>query len=137
MSDSKKRVSASVDPDVARYLQQTSVNASGLINKLVKKHQTAGGTQQAMLELRRDQLQSELNDLENSVEVKENELQQVEQKLNELRQERKGAVDEAAEKLKPNDFEMDTMKVNFWMDETGLDRAELEAAVQERWRDTT
>ena len=135
MSD-KERVSASVDPEVAEYLRQNQVNASGLINDLVKQHQSTGGTKAAMLELRHDQVQSEVENLHNQLQAKRKELDRIETQLNELRERDEDILDDAADKMSPADFETSTLKVSHWTDETGLTEDQLRKELEKRWDST-
>lgn len=59
---SKENISASVDPEVAEYLSQDHVNASGLINDLVKRHMNGGSTDDLLREFRIQQLEDEFKD---------------------------------------------------------------------------
>jgi len=59
---SKERTSITVDPEVAEYLSRESVNASGLVNKLVKQYMNGGGEEDALREFRMQQVKSEYED---------------------------------------------------------------------------
>jgi len=135
MSD-KERVSASVDPEVAEYLKQNRVNASGLINDLVKQHQSTGGTKAAMLELRHDQVKSEVENLHNQLQAKRKELDRIETQLSELQERDEDTLDEATDKMSPGDFETNALKVSYWTDETGLTEEQLREELEKRWNDT-
>jgi len=71
---SKQNISASVDEDVAGYLSQEHINASGLINDLVKQYMDGGSEQAAILRLREEQLRSEIEALSQQEEAKRQEL---------------------------------------------------------------
>lgn len=58
----KERISASVDREVADYLGQDHVNASGLINQLVSRYMNGGGEGEMLRELRMQQLEDEYKD---------------------------------------------------------------------------
>jgi len=78
----KERVSASVDPEVAAYLKQDHVNASGLINDLVSRHMNGGATDELLREFRIQQLEEEYKDAASTARRKlqqRNKLKQQEQ----------------------------------------------------------
>jgi len=95
----KERRTISIDEEVDDYLGSDGVNASELINKLVKSHASAGGDKRAMLELREEQLMSEVNGLENRLEGKREELESVRDRLSEFRSDSNEVVREAADEL--------------------------------------
>ena len=71
---SKVNISATVDEDVEAFLSQDHVNASGLINDLVRRYMDGGDEKGAMLRLREEQLKSELEALSQQQEAKRKEL---------------------------------------------------------------
>lgn len=73
----KKRKTFSVDKEVYDYLQQEHVNASGLVNSLVKQHRKGGVTDDVIREFRRQQVESEMESLEDQLTQKESELQRL------------------------------------------------------------
>jgi len=102
---SKENISATVDPEVAQYLNREGINTSGKINKLVKQEMNAGTSERQMLELRQEQLQGDIEDLENRLETKEKMLQDVNSRLGELDEKEQENNREQLRKLKkvPND----------------------------------
>jgi septal ring factor EnvC (AmiA/AmiB activator) len=96
---SKERISASVDPEVEEYLSQDGVNASGLINRLVKNHASAGDREKAMLQLREDQLESEIESMRAQLKQKEDELSDIRQRIDEMQPEADRVVQEAVEEF--------------------------------------
>lgn len=76
----KERISASVEPDVAEYLQRDTVNASGLINKLVKRHMQGGASENEIREFRKRQVQSEYEALLDQARRKAEEYQELERR---------------------------------------------------------
>ena len=94
---SKERISASVEPSVAEYLSQDHVNASGLINDLVKRHMAGGLDKDQLREFRRQQIESEIESLRSQLETKQSELQAVEETVNESREEQRAAIDRRLE----------------------------------------
>lgn len=74
---SKEQISATVDDDVKEFLQQDSVNASGLINELVKDYMNGGDD---VLEFRKRQVESEYRDLASRAKRKLEEFNRLEEK---------------------------------------------------------
>jgi len=117
---SKQRLSASVDADVHEYLTKDSVNASGLINELVKNRMKSGGGQRAMLELREKQLESDVADLENRAETKRKELAQVREELSEYESETDAVLKEAVDELEGVDTDPSNPAIQRWADKAGV-----------------
>lgn len=95
----KKRKTFSVDEDVYEYLQQEHVNASGLVNSLVKQHRKGGVTDDVIREFRRQQVESEMESLEEQLSQKESELQRLESFEVEKENERMAAVDSMLDEI--------------------------------------
>lgn len=129
---SKERRTVSLDQEVEEYLARESVNASSLINQLVRNHMSTGGNRKAMLELRREQIQSELSELESRKESKAGELEKVETELSEITSERETVFDEAADVLSEEDLELENRKVDYWADQAGVSVDELKQEVRDR-----
>ena len=77
----KENISATVDPEVAAFLDQEHINKSGLINKLLKRYMNGDSSQDRMLQLREEQLEGQLNSLQTQAES-------IEEQLNSIRQRR-------------------------------------------------
>lgn len=129
---SKERRSVTLDPDVDDYLDRDGVNASDLVNELLKSHMTAGGNREAMLELRAEQLRSDISELEGRLETKQAELESVESELDELVDERGDVFEQAAEALSRRNLREGDSKVEFWADEAGVSTETLVSEVQDR-----
>lgn len=85
----KERTSLSLEPEVAAYLKQDQINASGLVNNLIEK-QMAGGLDDGskhLITLRLKQVRSEIESLESRVENKRAEEQHLESLLEQHEQE--------------------------------------------------
>lgn len=108
---SKENISATVDEDVARFLGQDHVNASGLINKLVKEYKDGDDTDGAVLRLREEQLKSELESLNDQRESKRKELERIRQSREEA--ESGPDISEEADELFDD---METRGVHVWPD---------------------
>jgi len=122
---SKERISASVEPEVAEFLRGDDVNASGLINQLVKNHMDTGGGRKAMLQLRREQLQSEINEARNTVAAKQDSLETVEAELDELTDDTDEVVAEASDALADAPADPENPAVKNWADKAELPPAEF------------
>lgn len=70
MAVSKTRISATIDPENAEFLEQSHINASGLINELLTQYRTGGGSEDIIREYRIQQLESEAEDHRNQAERK-------------------------------------------------------------------
>lgn len=130
---SKERRTVSLDRDVDDYLDRDGVNASELVNKLVKSHMTAGGDQEAMLELRKQQLESDVQELQSREETKRQELQQVRDRLETIDEEQRARIETAAERLDAQDLELRNQKVRYWADEADVSVDRLVERVREEW----
>jgi len=122
---SKERISASVDSEVAEYLGQDDVNASGLINKLVKNHTKTGGGREAMLELRESQLESELAEARGTVESKKEEIEKVRDELDEYAVNTEEVVAEASEQLHRVPLDPENAAIRNWAGKANLSPEEF------------
>ena len=118
---SKDRRTVSIDPDVEEYLAREGVCASTLVNKLVKNHITAGGDKLAMLELREEQLLSDIRELEGRVEEKENELERVRNDLEEYRSFDEQTLEQKAALLDGTPLEKTNTAVKNHAQDIGMD----------------
>jgi len=129
----KKNISATVDPEIAEFVKRDDVNTSGLVNKLLKQHMSGDTGREQMLRLRIDQVQDDINELENRLESKHSELARLEEQLDDIEEENNNIIQQAAEALSPRDMREKGRKVQFWMEETGLEYPELADALDEEW----
>jgi len=83
----KNRRTVSIEEEIDARLDEPGINASGLVNCLLKNHFSDGGRKD-LLELRREQVQAELEELEARAESKREQLANIEEELEELRDER-------------------------------------------------
>lgn len=121
----KSRRSVTLEPDVDEYLSQDGVNASELVNDLVKNHLTGGGDKQAMLELRKEQVNGEIDNLKQQLKQKEEELATIEERLTEYRTQTEDVVKEASERLRGAPLEPSNPGVQNWAEQAGLTETEL------------
>jgi flagellar capping protein FliD len=124
MSD-KQRVSASVDEPIANYLQQDVVNASGLINKLVRQYLDGNGGEDQMVQLRIDQVQSEIESLETRLSQKRTQLENLEERYENAQEEQLNQLQQAAEALDPEDLYEGNQTVQWWASELGMNEQQL------------
>jgi len=97
---SKERRAVSLDPEVDAYLARSEVNASGLVNDLVKRHMNGDAGTDALRELRRKQLKSEIESCEKQAEQKREELETLNEVEDEEEQEQKAKLQDAIDKAK-------------------------------------
>jgi predicted nucleic acid-binding Zn-ribbon protein len=102
---SKKRTTISVDADVYEYLQQSEVNASGLIQELVREYETQNKRRVAGLELRLKHLENEIEATEAKLERKREEAEEVQELLKDARQTEKTKVEEVYEECRGIDYQ--------------------------------
>jgi len=128
---SKERRTVSLDEDVDEFLGSEGVNASELVNKLVKNHASAGGDKQSMLELREEQLKSDISSLEGRVESKREELEAVQEQLSQYRDKREDRLQEAAESVKHVALEPDNPAVENWAGKLDMTEREFIQQVEQ------
>lgn len=95
----KRRRSVSLEPDVHDYLSREEVNASALVNELVRRHMEGGMEDTAVLRLRKEQVKSEVDHLKARTENKIDELQQLENKLETCENQQQEELEEVREIL--------------------------------------
>jgi len=128
---SKDRRTVTLEPEVNKYLKTDGVNASQLINRLVKNHQSSGGDKRDMLQLRAEQLRSDIDELEGRLDTKESELERVESQLEDLSSEREDQIKVAKAALDGEKIVEENTKVRFWMDELGVSLKELNELLED------
>lgn len=96
----KERKSVTLDPEVADYLGRDEVNASGLVNRLVKMHMNGGDPDNAIREFRKRQLKSEINEYEQRAKMKREELEQINEVAAAHEEEQQSAFEEALETVR-------------------------------------
>lgn len=95
---SKERRAVSLDPEVDAFLAREEVNASGLVNDLVKRHMNGTDGEDALRELRKKQIRSEIESLENRAENKREELETIDAVESDAEEERKAELEDAIAK---------------------------------------
>lgn len=116
----KSRRTVTLDEEIDEYLDAEGVNASQLVNRLVRSYQTAGGSEVGMLRLREQQLESEIQELDSRRETKQDELERVREQLSELQDGRDDVIRDAAESLDDHVRVPDNPAVQNWAEKAGL-----------------
>jgi len=127
MSD-KKRTSISIDEDVYRFLKQSDINQSGLINELVKQYRDSDDRQIAALELRYEQTIADAEELQDRAERKFSEAEEIKALLDEARSEQSDELQQALDALEgkpPSVLTPDSKPVVYWSDQLDMDPSEL------------
>lgn len=93
----KENISATVEKDVAEYLDMPGRNRSQTINQAVKQYMKADSSENAMLRLRKEQLESDISNLESQLSEKRAELERVDERLDEQQSKVDKVVQEARE----------------------------------------
>lgn len=96
---SKKRRTVSLEPEVDEYLSRPEVNASALVNELVSQHQNGGVNDDAVLRMREEQVESEVEHLKTRAEKKQEELDAIRDKREEKAETRSVELSEAFDVL--------------------------------------
>lgn len=130
---SKKVTSVSLDEDVAeRFAHDDSLNLSGTANRLLRQYLDGDRGEVAMLELREEQLKSEISSLESDLENKRAELELVQERLADTRaekaEEREDVLPEAADvfdRMPQSELTEENEAVQNWARKADLAPAEL------------
>ena len=117
---SKQRTSVSIDEEVAVYLKQDGVNASGLVNRLVKAEMDGAGGDMQLIKLRLEQVESQLESLESQVDQKREEKRRLQRRLEEHKTETQEKIADAAEQLGEHMLEPDNLAVQRWADDLDM-----------------
>ena len=96
---SKQRRTVSLDRVVDDYLAREGVNASELVNKLVKQHMNGGATDDEIREFRIKQLESEYEDLASRTRRKLEELNEIRDRVEETQNRQEREIDEFIEEM--------------------------------------
>lgn len=134
----KVRRSITVEEDVNKMLSQERVNASGLLNDLARQHFSSGGSREMILDLRIDQVESDIEELESRIESKKDELDRLKNEKRMIAEQQSEEIEEAikaVEKVPPEDRAVDNPAVE--KAATGVDltpRELLNRADDDEWR---
>lgn len=128
----KKRTSVSVDEDVYRYLQRDDVNASGLVNQLVRNYMIGPDDGLMMLRLREEQLRSEREELQDRLENRSQELQRIEERIGAVTADREEILNDAEDTFTPSMLDPENPAVEIWADRLGVTPEEFIERMEER-----
>ena len=128
----KERRAVSLDPEVDAYLAREEVNASGLVNDLVKRHMNGDAGTDALRELRRKQLKSEIESYEKQAEQKRDELETLNKVESEAEQEQEAKLQAAIEKCEGLPRDPDNPAIETQAAKVGMDPEEFVDELPER-----
>lgn len=131
----KEHVSATVDPEVKAFLDRDGVNTSATINKLVKKQMGVGDDDNALIELRIQQIESQIRRTKGDLESLQTELKALKKRRDENESEQQEKLHDAFEKLsgiRERDLTVDNPGVQHQADRVGLEPEELLKRYEER-----
>jgi protein subunit release factor A len=104
---SKQRRAVTLEPEVDEYLSQEHINASGLVNDLVKRHMNGEDTEAAIREFRINQLEDEAEEYAGIAERKRERADKLREVAEEKKAERDKKVSEVVNDLAENDVPRD------------------------------
>lgn len=116
----KSRRTVSLDEENDQYLDADGINASSLVNRLVRSYRSAGGDETGMLRLREQQLESEVAELESRLEAKRRELDSIRDQLSTFEDTQQSVLEEAAETISPQARSTDNPAVENWANKADL-----------------
>lgn len=104
---SKQRRAVTLEPEVDEYLSQEHINASGLVNDLVKRHMNGEDSKAAIREFRINQLEDEAEEYDGIAERKRERAERLREVAEQEQSERKQAVQEVIDDLVAKDVPRD------------------------------
>ena len=122
---SKERRAVSLDPEVDAFLAREEVNASGLVNDLVRRHMNGDTGTDALRELRREQLKSEIESYEKQAEQKREELETLNKVESEAEQEQAAKLQDAIERCEGLPRDPDNPGIKTQAAKVGMDPEEF------------
>jgi len=133
----KENISATVDPEVAEYLSKETVNASGVVNRAVKREMgILEEGDEDLLKLRLEQIQDERQDLEERAERKESMENRLKKRLNKSEQKERTKRQEVVERCVENWRhlpERDSPAIETQADKAGMEPDAFYEALTEAW----
>jgi DNA replication protein DnaD len=122
---SKERISASVDPEVEAYLSRDTVNASGLINQLVKEQMASGGDSKQLLQLRLEQINTQIEQHKSQLESLKKERKSIKTRLKNMEDKEETKQQQTLEELESVPWEVDNPAIQTQADELDMTPQEL------------
>lgn len=106
----KQPRSFSIDEDVNEMLsERDDINASAVVNKFLREYVAGGRGEEAALEIRLNELDEEISDLERELEQKRRERDRIEQQLQSRRSELREQLAEVEQKIRNDEFPRDNV----------------------------
>lgn len=133
---SKERKTFTLDSEVYDYLQQPGVNASGLVNDLVKRHMNGDGVDGAIREYRIRQLEEEADEYASRAERKRAQAEKLKEIEESEQEERESELQDAIEKLEGVPRDSGNPAVQTQARKLGMEPAELVDKLPDRDADT-
>jgi septal ring factor EnvC (AmiA/AmiB activator) len=99
----KERLSVTVDPKVADFLQQSDVNASGLVNRLVATHMQRGCSQDTLRRQQIIQLEREIESFQSQIDLKQEGLKELRSTIEKENTARERFLEKARKALRDRD----------------------------------
>lgn len=122
----KKPRSFSIDEDVNEMLsERDDINASAVVNKFLREYVAGGRGEEAALEIRLNELDDEIADLEKELEQKRRERDRIENQLNSRRSELREQLAEVEQKVREGAFprenvDPDNPAIQRWASKAGV-----------------
>ena len=129
---SKERRTVTLESEVNDYLAQDHVNASGLVNDLVKRHMNGDDTDGAIREFRIRQLEEEAEEYASRAERKRTEAERLKQAATEKKAEKREDLNKAIEQLADAPRDPDNPAVESQARKLGIEPEDLVAELPER-----
>lgn len=121
----KETRTVTIDPDVHEYLDKANVNASGLVNNLVKEYMEGSDADIAALDVQIKHKERELDSAKSEVNRVESELTELRELRNELQRETTSRMQEAADTLARTPLETDNPAIKHWSGKLNMTPGEL------------
>jgi len=130
----KERRTVTLDPAVDEYLDRPGVNASELVNELMKEYMNGDGGKANIREFRMRQLQSDIDALQKRLNQRKREYDQLKEARTEAEEEREQELQEAVNVFSRPDVKLkkNRQKVRSWANELDMTQEEFINAVEER-----
>jgi chromosome segregation ATPase len=122
----KQPRSFSIDQDVADMLaERDDLNASAVVNKFLREYVAGGRGEEAALEIRLNELDDEIADLEKELEQKRRERERIESQLDSRRSELREQLTEVEQKVRAGEFprenvDADNPAIQNWASKAGV-----------------
>lgn len=129
---SKERRTVTLESEVNDYLAQDHVNASGLVNDLVKRHMNGDDTDGAIREFRIRQLEEEAEEYTSRAERKRTEAERLKQAATEKKAEKREDLNKAIEQLADAPRDPNNPAVESQARKLGIEPEDLVAELPER-----